>query len=152
MRSGLNLHCYPDEPDRQISRIRLSDKTSRLCFCVRRHLQLLNRAEPDAELEDQLGVRLLDRSTRALRLTDLGSEVLEHAQRSAEASEAVENIVSNQRSNVTGTLRLSAPPNISDTLLTPLVTAFQASYPIADSADCRWAGDAGNLRAGKLPA
>ncbi|HEY2529694.1 MAG TPA: LysR family transcriptional regulator [Xanthobacteraceae bacterium] len=82
-----------------------------------------------ADLEDQLGARLLDRSTRALRLTDLGSEVLEHAQRSAEASEAVESIVSNQQSNVSGTLRLSAPPNISDTLLTPLVTAFQASYP-----------------------
>jgi DNA-binding transcriptional LysR family regulator len=82
-----------------------------------------------AELEDQLGVRLLDRSTRALRLTDLGSEVLEHAQRSAEAGEAVESIVSNQHSNVTGMLRLSAPPNISDTLLSPLVTAFQASYP-----------------------
>jgi DNA-binding transcriptional LysR family regulator len=82
-----------------------------------------------AELEDQLGVRLLDRSTRSLRLTDLGSEVLEHAQRSAEASEAVANIVSNRQSSVSGMLRLSAPPNISDTLLTPLVTAFQASYP-----------------------
>jgi DNA-binding transcriptional LysR family regulator len=82
-----------------------------------------------AELEDQLGVRLLDRSTRNLRLTNVGSEVLEHAQRSAEASEAVQSIVSNQQSNVTGTLRLSAPPNISDTLLTPLVMAFQASYP-----------------------
>ena len=82
-----------------------------------------------AELEDELGVRLLDRSTRNLRLTDLGSEVLEHAQRCAEASEAVQNIVSNRQSSVSGTLRLSAPPNISDTLLTPLVTAFQASYP-----------------------
>jgi DNA-binding transcriptional LysR family regulator len=82
-----------------------------------------------AELEDQLGVRLLDRSTRNLRLTDLGSEVLEHAQRSVEASEAVQDIVSNRQSSVSGTLRLSAPPNISDTLLSPLVTAFQASYP-----------------------
>ena len=40
-------HHYPAyvvgfEPDRQISRIRLSDKTSRLCFRVRRHLQLSN--------------------------------------------------------------------------------------------------------------
>jgi len=82
-----------------------------------------------AELEDQLGVRLLDRSTRNLRLTDMGSEVLEHAQRSAEASEAVQNIVSSRQGSVSGTLRLSAPPNISDTLLSPLVGAFQASYP-----------------------
>ena len=82
-----------------------------------------------AELEDQLGVRLLDRSTRSLRLTDLGADVLDHAMRSVEVNEAVESIVSNQLSNVTGTLRLSAPPNISDTLITPLVTAFQASYP-----------------------
>src|SRR5712691_11196467 len=82
-----------------------------------------------ADLEDQLGVRLLERSTRSLRLTDVGSEVLEHAQRCAELSEAVDNVVSNQLSNVSGTLRLSAPPSISDTLLAPLVGAFQASYP-----------------------
>ena len=82
-----------------------------------------------AELEDQLGVRLLERSTRSLRLTELGAEVLEHAARSAELSEAVESIVSNRLSDVVGTLRLSAPPSIADTLLTPLVTAFQASYP-----------------------
>jgi DNA-binding transcriptional LysR family regulator len=82
-----------------------------------------------AELEDELGVRLLERSTRNLRLTELGAEILEHAIRTAEIGEAVENIVSNRLSSVSGTLRLSAPPTISDTLLTPLVTAFQASYP-----------------------
>jgi DNA-binding transcriptional LysR family regulator len=82
-----------------------------------------------AELEDELGVRLLERSTRNLRLTELGAEVLEHAARMAELSEAVDGIVSNRLSDVSGTLRLSAPPSISESLLTPLVTAFQASYP-----------------------
>ena len=82
-----------------------------------------------AELEDELGVRLLERSTRNLRLTELGAEILEHAVRTAEIGEAVENIVSNRLSTVSGTLRLSAPPTISDTLLTPIVTTFQASYP-----------------------
>jgi DNA-binding transcriptional LysR family regulator len=82
-----------------------------------------------AELEDQLGARLLERSTRNLRLTELGAEVLEPAVRSAELSEAVESVVSNRLSDVSGTLKLSAPPSVSDTLLTPLVTAFQASYP-----------------------
>jgi DNA-binding transcriptional LysR family regulator len=82
-----------------------------------------------ADLEDQLGVRLLERSTRNLRLTEVGSEVLEHAQRSVEISDAVDNVVSNQLSSVSGVLRLSAPPSISDSLLAPLVGAFQASYP-----------------------
>jgi DNA-binding transcriptional LysR family regulator len=82
-----------------------------------------------ADLEAQLGVRLLERSTRGLRLTDIGSELLEHARRGAELSEAVDNLVSNQLSQVSGLLRLSAPPSISDTLLSPLVTAFQAAYP-----------------------
>ena len=82
-----------------------------------------------AELEDQLGIRLLERSTRQLRLTELGAEVLEHAVRGAELSDAIETIVSNRRTSVCGTLRLSAPPSICDTVLTPLVTAFQASYP-----------------------
>src|SRR5215472_684227 len=82
-----------------------------------------------AELEDELGVRLLDRSTRNLRLTEFGAEVLEQAIRSAELSDAVDNIVSNRLAKVSGTLRLSSPPTISDTLLTPIVTAFQAAYP-----------------------
>src|SRR5277367_3008236 len=82
-----------------------------------------------ADLEDLLGIRLLERSTRSLRLTDIGSEVLEYARRGAELSEAVDNIISNQLSEVSGRLRLSAPPSISDTLLSPLAAAFQAAYP-----------------------
>jgi DNA-binding transcriptional LysR family regulator len=82
-----------------------------------------------AELEEQLGVRLLERSTRSLRLTDIGTEVLEHARRSLEIREAVDNIVSNHQASVSGLLRLSAPPNISESLLSPLLSAFQASYP-----------------------
>jgi DNA-binding transcriptional LysR family regulator len=82
-----------------------------------------------ADLEHQLGVRLLERSTRSLRLTEVGAEVLEHAQRSFEICEAVDNIVSNHQANVSGLLRLSAPPNVSDSLLSPLISAFHASYP-----------------------
>lgn len=82
-----------------------------------------------AELEEQLGVRLLERSTRSLRVTDLGTEVLEHARHSAELCDAVDSIISNKLSDVSGTLRLCTPPSISDSLIVPVVSAFQASYP-----------------------
>lgn len=82
-----------------------------------------------AELEDQLGVRLIERSTRKLRLTDAGSEFLEQARRSVELSDAVNNVASNLSSHVSGTLRLASPPSISDTLLAPIVGAFQETYP-----------------------
>jgi DNA-binding transcriptional LysR family regulator len=82
-----------------------------------------------AELEDQLGVRLLERSTRKLRLTDVGSEILEQAWRTVDVSESIDSIASNRIAEVKGTLRLSAPPSISESLLAPLVGAFQASYP-----------------------
>ena len=82
-----------------------------------------------AELEKLLGIRLLERSTRGLRLTDIGASMLEYARRGAELSEAIDSIVSDQLSGVSGLLRLSAPPSISDTLVSPLVGAFQAAYP-----------------------
>ena len=82
-----------------------------------------------AELEDQLGMRLIERSTRRLRLTDAGSEVLEHARRIVELSDAVDGAASNLLSHVSGTLRIASPPSISDTLLAPIVGAFQEAYP-----------------------
>ena len=84
-----------------------------------------------AELERQLGVRLLDRSTRNLRVTEVGAELLEHARHSVELCEAVDNIIANRLSEISGTLRLAAPPSIADSLIQPVATAFQASYPNA---------------------
>lgn len=84
-----------------------------------------------AELEDQLGVRLLERSTRSIRLTDIGTEVLGHAQKGVEVGEAIDSIVSSQLSDISGTLRLSTPPSVSDSLVAPIISAFQASYPDA---------------------
>ncbi len=55
--------------------------------------------------------------------------MLQQARRSVELSEAVTGIVSDHRSNVSGILRLSSPPSISDSLIAPLVGAFQELYP-----------------------
>ena len=123
------------------NRIKMSDPNGLMIFAAvveaksfseaarRLKMPLASVSRRVADLEDQLGVRLLERSTRSLRLTEVGAEILELAQRSMEIGEAVDSIVSNHQTSVSGLLRLSAPPNISDSLLTPLLAGFRASYP-----------------------
>ena len=77
------------------------------------------------ELEAQLGMRLLERSTRVLRLTEVGAEILLHARRSEEIGEAVGEIVADRLAHVRGLLRLSASSSIVGSLIAPLVIAFQ---------------------------
>jgi len=83
-----------------------------------------------ADLEDSLGVQLIERSTRKLRLTDIGLEVLYEAQRSVETADAIEAIVANRLAAVRGRISISAPPSIADSLLAPLLAAFQSAYPL----------------------
>jgi len=82
-----------------------------------------------ADLEDSRGVQLIERSTRKLRLTDIGVEVLYEAQRSVETAEAIDAMVSNRLAEVRGRISISAPPSISDSLLAPILSAFQSTYP-----------------------
>jgi len=82
-----------------------------------------------AALENQLGVRLIERSTRKLRLTDTGMEILEHAGKSVALYEAVNRVITEQNAEAHGTVRLSAPPNIAASIVAPLVTAFQVGHP-----------------------
>jgi DNA-binding transcriptional LysR family regulator len=82
-----------------------------------------------ADLEAQLGVRLLERSTRRLRITGIGAEVLEEARVAADTRESILGLISSQSSTVSGPLGIAMPPSIANSLIMPLVGAFQASYP-----------------------
>ena len=83
-----------------------------------------------ADLEESLGVQLIERSTRKLRLTDIGREVLHEAQRGVETVEAIDAIVSNRLVEVRGRISISSPPSIADSLLAPILSAFQSTYPL----------------------
>jgi len=82
-----------------------------------------------SELEKHLGVRLIERSTRKLRLTDLGQEYYQYCCRGVEEFEMGSLMLNDRQSEVVGTLRISIPPNITDVLIAPVVCAFQQAYP-----------------------
>ncbi len=80
-------------------------------------------------LERQLGVRLLERTTRSLNATEAGREFFSHCQRLMEAVEGAQASLQKRKSEISGTLRLAAPPSLSDIMLVPLIHPFIARYP-----------------------
>lgn len=82
-----------------------------------------------AELETRLGVRLLNRSTRTVSLTDAGSLLLD---RSAPLMEMIEltRLELQQRSKLpSGRLRLTAPQSLGHNELPVLLAEFMTQYP-----------------------
>lgn len=80
-----------------------------------------------SELEEKLELRLLERSTRQLRLTEAGEVFYEHAQRSIEEAEAGLLALDNNQQNLEGTLRLSIVTNFEP--FWPILKGFQEKYP-----------------------
>lgn len=82
-----------------------------------------------SELEKSLGVRLLERSTRKLRMTDIGRDYFEICRRGMEELEAANLLVADRQSELSGRLRISVPINLTDAIVMPLLEAFQGRYP-----------------------
>jgi DNA-binding transcriptional LysR family regulator len=80
-------------------------------------------------LEAQLGTRLFERSTRAMRLTPQGQILLDYAQRAFELLHEGESQVAADRATLIGTVRVAAPSDLTRTLLLPLFDDFLAAHP-----------------------
>jgi DNA-binding transcriptional LysR family regulator len=80
-------------------------------------------------LEERLGVRLFQRSTRKLSLTEPGQQYLEACARLLPELEEVEAMIASQRIEATGTLRLNAPLSFGVHYIAPLIPAFTEKHP-----------------------
>lgn len=80
-------------------------------------------------LEDELDVRLINRTTRHLKLTESGSIYRDRVQRILEELEATEQSVSRSSSEPSGTLRIMAPTSFGSFHLTRAIAEYRKKYP-----------------------
>ena len=80
-------------------------------------------------LEDRLGVRLLNRTTRRLSLTEAGTSFYEACRRVLDAAETAERAVANLSADPRGLLKLNAPMSFGFLHLAQAIPAFHARYP-----------------------
>jgi DNA-binding transcriptional LysR family regulator len=78
---------------------------------------------------DRLGAQLLNRTTRRLALTEVGSLLYEHCARSVAEAEAAELAASRLQGEPRGTLRLNAPLSFGVLHIGPALTDFMQRYP-----------------------
>jgi DNA-binding transcriptional LysR family regulator len=81
-----------------------------------------------ASLEDRLGARLLQRTTRQVALTDAGARYLERARRILADVEEAEIAAEGERASPTGKLVISAPVGFGRLHVSPVLTTYLKRY------------------------
>lgn len=81
-----------------------------------------------ARLEDHLGLRLLNRTTRSISLTPEGALFFEHCVRILEQLTEAENVVASGQATPRGRLRVDLPVTLGRVAIVPALPAFTQSY------------------------
>ncbi|MDP3137770.1 MAG: LysR family transcriptional regulator [Burkholderiaceae bacterium] len=82
-----------------------------------------------AELEARLGVRLLQRTTRKLSLTEVGEVFLRHCTAVRDEADAAAEAVAQVQSEARGTIRVACPVTLAHTTLGPILPRFLERHP-----------------------
>lgn len=82
-----------------------------------------------SKLEERLGVRLMQRTTRTLNLTPEGELYYQQCQQIIEDAEQAENAISGKYGEPRGTLRVSCPVAFGVSNLRPVLAKFTEKYP-----------------------
>ena len=80
-------------------------------------------------LEERLGVRLIQRSSRHFAVTDIGMNIYRHAQVMLSAAQAAHDLVDHLSTEPRGTIKVSLPVSIAQNELAKILPDFLKKYP-----------------------
>lgn len=82
-----------------------------------------------SRLEDRLGARLINRTTRSLSLTDVGQVYFEKARQIVADAREAEQSINHMQDKPTGRLKISLPSSFGQSHMQPLIRDYMLKYP-----------------------
>ena len=99
---------------------------------IEQHVSVSSLSQRLRDMEERLGVRLMNRTTRSVALTEAGELLLSRiGPAMRDVTEALDR-VRGMRDVPSGRLRINAPPPAIDLVLAPMVAPFMEAYPQID--------------------
>lgn len=83
-----------------------------------------------SNLEDELGLRLLNRTTRQIKATEAGNVYFQQIEAIVDELDRAKNVAIDLGQNPSGTLRLTASMTFGNQVIVPLLPEFMKTYPL----------------------
>ncbi|MEM6321869.1 MAG: LysR substrate-binding domain-containing protein [Bacteroidota bacterium] len=100
-------------------------KAARACFVTQPTLSMMIH-----KLEEELGVKIFDRSKKPVIPTEIGIKIIEQAHKALLESRRIEELVDRYKGVLEGQLRLGIIPTLAPYLLPLFITTFLEKYPL----------------------
>lgn len=93
------------------------------------HSMNRNQSSAGAQLEDQLGVRLIQRTTRQFNVTEVGQTFYEHCKAMLVEAQAAQDAIAALQVEPRGVVKLTCPVTLLHVHVGPMLAKFMARYP-----------------------
>ena len=85
-----------------------------------------------AQLEERLGVRLIQRSSRHCSLTEIGQEYYQRCRAMCIEAQAASEVIERNRSEPQGVVRLSCPTSLLNSWVSAMLARYMLKYPLVE--------------------
>jgi LysR family transcriptional regulator, hydrogen peroxide-inducible genes activator len=99
-------------------------QAAKKCFVTQATLSMMIQ-----KLEDELGVKIFDRSKKPVKPTDLGKKIISQARRIAAEAARVKELIKEEKGEVSGELKIGIIPTLAPYLLPLFLKKFVTDYP-----------------------
>ncbi len=99
-------------------------EAAKKCFVTQATLSMMIQ-----KLEDELGVKVFDRSKKPVKPTDIGKKIIAQARRIAGEAARIKELIKEEKGEVSGELRIGIIPTLAPYLLPLFLKKFVTDYP-----------------------